>query len=521
MFSKIFNKNKVNLNNSNFRITYIPPLLIYLAAGCSGITNIVSTFYVKDYLNLSASFLAALGFWLTLPWALKMPIGHIVDLMWRKKHVFVYLGAIFISTSFLIMFALIAYSEMMTLILKKETWFIVSSILAPIGFVFQDVVADAMTVEAIPKVKQDGTSFNILEIKSMHITMQTLGRFFIIGGTVLVGSINIFFFKNIDNFNDLEKLNVYSDIYLFSLVIPLISVMGVILNKFLINSPIKVAKTKANYKIIFGSIIFVLFIIITGLKKFTYSQELVFAGSMIIVIFLMKHLAKFMSDEARNLIIGTSIIIFVFRSVPNVGIGLTWFEIDILKFDQSFFSILAMLASILTMIGILIFKNFMARNSIAKIMVVLSILNAILLIPSLAMYYGFHEWTSKNTSGIIDARFIALINTAIESPLGQVSMIPLLAWIAKNAPDNLKATFFAVFASFTNLALGLSNLMTKYLNKIFIISREVRDKVTNEVIITANYSELGLLICVTIIITLCIPIFSVIIIQKSRYKTNE
>ena len=93
-----------------------------------------------------------------------------------------------------------------------------------------------------------------------------------------------------------------------------------------------------------------MFIIITSLKKFTYSQELVFAGSMIIVIFLMKHLAKFMSDEARNLIIGTSIIIFVFRSVPNVGIGLTWFEIDILKFDQSFFSILAMLASILTMI---------------------------------------------------------------------------------------------------------------------------------------------------------------------------
>ena len=49
--------------------------------------------------------------------------------------------------------------------------------------------------------------------------------------------------------------------------------MGVILNKFLINSPIKVAKTKANYKIIFGSIIFVLFIIITNLKKFTYLKN--------------------------------------------------------------------------------------------------------------------------------------------------------------------------------------------------------------------------------------------------------
>ncbi len=521
MFSKIFNKNITNLNNSSFKITYIPPLLIYLAAGCSGITNIVSTFYVKEYLNLSASFLAALGFWLTLPWALKMPIGHIVDLMWKKKNIFVYLGAIFISTSFLIMFALIAYLELMTSILTRETWFIVSSILAPIGFVFQDVVADAMTVEAVPKVKRNGKNFNTSEIKSMHITMQTLGRFFIIGGTVLVGSINFFFFRDLDNINDLEKLNIYSNIYLFSLIIPLVSIIGVILNKFLINSPIKITRTKANYKIIFGSIIFVLFIIITSLKKFNYSQELVFAGSIIIIIFLMKNLSKFMNYEARNLIIGTSIIIFVFRSVPNVGIGLTWFEIDILKFDQSFFSILAIIASILTMIGILIFKNFMARNSIAKIIVVLSILNAVLLIPSLAMYYGFHEWTSKNTSGIIDARFIALINTAIESPLGQVSMIPLLAWIAKNAPDNLKATFFAVFASFTNLALGLSNLITKYLNKIFIISREIRDKITNEAIVAADYSELGFLIFVTIIITLCIPIIFVIIIQKSKYKTNE
>jgi len=41
----------------------------------------------------------------------------------------------------------------------------------------------------------------------------------------------------------------------------------------------------------------------------------------------------------------------------------------------------------------------------------------------------------------------------------------LLAWIAKNAPAHLKATFFAVFASFTNLALSASALGTKYLNQ--------------------------------------------------------
>ena len=57
------------------------------------------------------------------------------------------------------------------------------------------------------------------------------------------------------------------------------------------------------------------------------------------------------------------------------------------------------------------------------------------------MYYGLHQWTATHTAGIIDARFIAILNTALESPLGQISMIPLLAWIAKNAPDELKATF--------------------------------------------------------------------------------
>ena len=36
----------------------MPPLMVYLAAGISGLTAIVGTFFVKDYLNLSAGFLA-------------------------------------------------------------------------------------------------------------------------------------------------------------------------------------------------------------------------------------------------------------------------------------------------------------------------------------------------------------------------------------------------------------------------------------------------------------------------------
>ena len=52
------------------RLSYLPPLMVYLAAGVSGFTGIIESFFVKDQLGLSASFLAGLGFWAGLPWAL-------------------------------------------------------------------------------------------------------------------------------------------------------------------------------------------------------------------------------------------------------------------------------------------------------------------------------------------------------------------------------------------------------------------------------------------------------------------
>ena len=100
-------------------------------------------------------------------------------------------------------------------------------------------------------------------------------------------------------------------------------------------------------------------------------------------------------------------------------------------------------------------------------------------------------------------------------------MIPLLAWIAKNAPDELKATFFAVFASFTNLALSASALATKYINQIFEISREVFDQTTQQVTTAADYSELGFLLIAVGLITIIIPITVVRLIQRSPLRSTD
>ena len=519
-----------------FKWSYLPPLMIYVAAGISGLTGIVGTFFVKDYLNLSAAFLAGLGFWAGIPWALKMPLGHLVDLIWDKKNYMVFVGASLISLSLLIMYGLIIHTEWMSTILTVETWFVISVLLSPIGYVVQDVVADAMTVEAVPVVDDDGENFSRDEIKLMHTTMQTLGRFAIIGGTVLVALANVILFKGVDDLEQTEKISLYGSIYIYALIIPIVSVIGIFLASFLksqkrkiliqkgfsgLEAEIPKEKTEINWWILGGSLVFVIFTLSVGSFRLPFAQEIVFLGSMIIILFLMNKLIKELPKDLRLTVVGTAIIIFIFRAMPGPGPGLSWFEIDVLEFNEQFFSVLSLIASVLTLVGIIVLRPFMANNSIAKIIIILSIAGAVLFLPSVGMYYGFHNWTSSITNGVVDAKFIAIFNTALESPLGQVSMIPLLAWIAKNAPAHLKATFFAVFASFTNLALSASSLGTKYLNEIFTITREVKDKVSNAILTTADYSELGLLLITVTLLTLLIPIIFVNIIQKTKFKTDE
>jgi len=523
-----------------FRWSYLPPLMIYVAAGVSGLTGIVGVFFIKDYLNLSAAFLAGLGFWAGIPWALKMPLGHLVDLIWSRKNYLVFVGAGLIVLSIIIMYSLIVHTELMASILKVETWFIISALLAPVGYVVQDVVADAMTVEAVPSTDNRGTKYSTPQIKIMHTTMQTLGRFAIIGGTVLVALVNVIMFAGVGALSEAEKIEIYGRIYLYALIIPLISVSGVFLAMYLKKRRLEQLKksgmaaeelkklmtefgtsTQPNWWILGGSLVFVVFTLGVGILKVPFAQEIVFLGSMLIILFLMKKLIVELPEESRFMIVGTAIVIFIFRAMPGPGPGLGWFEIDVLSFDQQFFSLLSLIASVLTLVGIVIFRPFMAKNSIAKIIVVLSIAGSILFLPSVGMYYGFHNWTSSLTNEVVDARFIAIVNTALESPLGQISMIPLLAWIAKNAPAHLKATFFAIFASFTNLSLSASSLGTKYLNKIFIITRAVKDKVTDAVLGTADYSELGILLIIVTLLTLCAPIMAVWLVQKSKFKTDE
>ena len=68
-------------------------------------------------------------------------------------------------------------------------------------------------------------------------------------------------------------------------------------------------------------------------------------------------------------------------------------------------------------------------------------------------------------------------------------------------------------AAFVNLALSLSQLLTKALNKGFIITREVRDAVTGSVTVPADYSELGGLLITVMLLGLALPMAGALISQ--------
>ena len=331
------------------RWSFLPPLMVYFAAGFSGLTGIVGTFYVKEYLDLSAAYLAGLAFWAGLPWALKMPLGHLVDIIWRWKWLLVYLGAGLIGLSMIIMYLVITQTAMMATVMPPSAWFIASFLLTPCGLVLQDAVADAMSVEAVPRVDAEGAPIADEASRAMHTTMQTLGRFALISGTVAVAAMNIWMFRGIEAMDDAAKADIYARIYLVALLIPLLSVSGVMLagvqryrarhrmlgrgltpdeTDALFEGPDE--KTEPNPWYFIGGGAFVALTLAVGLGQVPYGQEIVFAGSMAIVLLLMRQLIAVLAPAQARALIGTATIIFVFRAVPRPGNGQTWFEIDVL-----------------------------------------------------------------------------------------------------------------------------------------------------------------------------------------------
>ena len=184
-----------------------------------------------------------------------------------------------------------------------------------------------MTVEAVePNFKSNSDSKKKDAIKKEHTIVQMYGRFAIILGSLLVGLINLFIFKDVDNSYPAINL-LYGKIYLFALIIPAISVSGVLLFNILNKkkkTPKKFETTLLDYQIFLGSCIFVIFTVFLGTLNTLFSKEIILLSSLLLITILMRLLIKDLKKEDQYTIIGTAIIVFVYRSMPSPG---AWFKL--------------------------------------------------------------------------------------------------------------------------------------------------------------------------------------------------
>ncbi len=473
------------------RARYIPLLLIYFAYGSSVFTAIVESFWVKNSLNLSAEALVALGVWLTVPWTIKMIFGQMVDsipIFGSSRKAYVVIGALLLTIGIFLMIGLIQESHLLSSF-KKGNVYIFASVMMVLGYVIQDVVADTMSTEVVDRTGSQE------EIEHELAMIQVLGR--------LSLGIAIFVVSGLGGW--LADIYSYSTIYTISLFRPIISILGVIFIKL---NPVE--STPLNRPIFFGGFIFAIFVVFMGYNDIPYSQEIVFIISLIIILSMLKVLINDLDEKTKRHIVMAMIIIFVYRATPNVGPALQWWEIDVLKFDEPFFGTLSQIGAGIALLGMWISSRFIVQQAIGKVLIFLTIIGFFLSLPIIGMYYGLHTQLG------LDAHTVALVDTAVSSPFSYISNVLMLALVAIYAPEGKRGTWFALMASLMNIALSAGGLFTKYLNQIFVVTREVRE---NGVLTSvANYDNLGALLWIVTIAGTLIPL---IVIWKFDPKKDK
>ena len=140
------------------RLEYLPLLMVYFAYGATGLDG--GGRELLDQERASPGRRPSwrrLAVWFTLPWTIKMVFGELVDtvpLLGSQRRVYVFIGASLVACRFVLLAG--AAGGWITVLLPNELY-VVASLLSVTGLVLQDVVADAMSTEVVPRTNPDGT----------------------------------------------------------------------------------------------------------------------------------------------------------------------------------------------------------------------------------------------------------------------------------------------------------------------------------------------------------------------------
>lgn len=467
-----------------FRRTYLPLLMVYFAYGALGIIDVSRDMWIKERLVLTPAELAGIGVWLSLPWTVKMVFGQLVDsvpIFGSQRRSYILIGAAFTAGG---LFTLAGAAGGWIAFARADSLYILGAMLIVVGTVIQDVVADAMSTEVVSRVDLAGNARPEAEIRTELGMVQVLGRLALGIGILAVAGLSGW----LAQFFDRET------VFLFGLVIPGISALGVLLIRQESSE-----RRPLDWRILGGGIAFGLIVLAVALGGLPFGQELVFVLSMLVICTMLFFVTRELDAKTRRAILFASIIIFAFRATPSVGDGYFWWTLDVLKFDEAFYGSLRQTSAVIAIVAMWTFSKQLTEYSVTRVLFWLAVAGAVLSLPNISLFYGLHHWTEQ-TFGF-GARTIAVIDAAAASPFAQLSMIPLLTLIAFYAPAGHRATWFALMASLMNLALVAGQLQTKYLNEVFVVQR-------------GEYSDLGPLLLIATVLGFIFPIGAILLFGR-------
>jgi hypothetical protein len=492
-----------------FRLSYLPLLMVYFAYGAMGLIGVAQTFWVRKTLTWSAAELAALTFWFTLPWTIKMVFGELVDtvpLFRSQRRAYVFAGAGLISTAFIM---LAGSAGGWITALPPNQIYVIAGLLSATGSVLQDVVADAMSTEVVQRTNPDGSPRSKQEIDQDLGMVQVLGRL-----SLSFGLFAVAFLSGL-----LAQYLPYDKVFLLGLVVPVISVTGALLVRLETSERRPIDWRILGGGIAFGAIVATLALQVPAVAACgllpssgplaslcvlaqwigRFSQEIIFLLSMTVVIWMLLRVTQEIDHATRVRIAFAAIIIFAFRAVPGVGEGYTWFAIDVLGFDERFFGVLGAIGAGVGIVSLWMLSDMITHRPVAQVLLWITVLSTVLSLPSLLLVFQAHHYTERLFG--IGAHGIALFDTVATSPFAQLSMVPLLTLVAIYAPAGHRATWFALMASLLNLALVAGALQTKYLNLIFHVGR-------------GSYGSLPALVITAMTVAFVVPLAAIALLGR-------
>jgi hypothetical protein len=468
------------------RARYVPLLMVYFAFGALGLIDVTKTMWVKESLTLSPSQLASISVWLMLPWTVKMVFGELVDtvpILGSQRRSYVFIGAGCMAAGMIIL-AAGAGQWKWTQAVRLEQMYFVGNMLIVLGSVIQDVVADAMSTEVVERVDAAGQPRSDHVIRAELGMVQVLGRLATSTGVLAVAGLSGW----------LAAIYGRETVFLIGLIIPALSATGVMLIHA--ETP---ERRGIDWRILGGGLIFGIVVSALGISDMPGGEEIVFIISMAVICTMLVLVTRELDHKTRVSILFAAIIIFLFRATPSTGDGYTWFSLDVLKFDEAFLGHLGQTGAVIGLVVMWFMSKQLTEHSVVRTLFWITVLGTLLSLPGVGLVFGLHEWTERVFG--FGARTIAIVDAAATSPFAQLSMVPLLTLTAYYAPAGHRATWFALMASFMNLALVAGQLQTKHLNDLYPIAR-------------GEYGELGALVIVVTVIGLVVPLGAIALFKR-------